>query len=193
MLEGQRQPLGARGRWSLPVWMDSIKAWIPSEQEIALRHRQLAGRLATEQLAVGPHLVGFGIDFESWQPAVMHHVGLAHLRTFFTATSGLASPRLPSEPLASAACETKVTAVFAGRRRSCRTSAGSAPAGGRDRGVGVAHRRRRDHPALDDEAGLDAEEGRRHSTRSASLPTSTEPTSWAMPWVMAGLMVYLAT
>ena len=33
----------------------------------------------------------------------------------------------------------------------------------------------------------------RHSTRSARLPTSTEPTSWAMPWVSAGLMVYLAT
>ena len=32
-----------------------------------------------------------------------------------------------------------------------------------------------------------------HSTRSASLPASTEPTSCAMPWVIAGLIVYLAT
>src|SRR5579871_1335954 len=31
------------------------------------------------------------------------------------------------------------------------------------------------------------------STRSASLPGSIDPTSWAMPWVTAGLMVYLAT
>ena len=31
-----------------------------------------------------------------------------------------------------------------------------------------------------------------HSTRSASLPTSTEPTTEAMPWAMAGLIVYLA-
>ena len=32
-----------------------------------------------------------------------------------------------------------------------------------------------------------------HSTRSASLPTSTEPTSLARPWVTAGQIVYLAT
>ncbi|CPN02477.1 Uncharacterised protein [Bordetella pertussis] len=31
-----------------------------------------------------------------------------------------------------------------------------------------------------------------HSTRSASLPTSTEPTRCAMPCATAGLMVYLA-
>ena len=31
-----------------------------------------------------------------------------------------------------------------------------------------------------------------HSTRSASLPTAIEPIRWLMPWVMAGLMVYLA-
>ena len=32
-----------------------------------------------------------------------------------------------------------------------------------------------------------------HRTRSASLPTSTEPTMWLMPCAMAGLIVYLAT
>ena len=32
-----------------------------------------------------------------------------------------------------------------------------------------------------------------HSTRSASLPGSIDPTSCAMPCVIAGLMVYLAT
>ena len=31
-----------------------------------------------------------------------------------------------------------------------------------------------------------------HSTRSAILPTSTEPTSRAIPWAIAGLIVYLA-
>ncbi|MNL46937.1 hypothetical protein D3C87_1696890 [compost metagenome] len=30
------------------------------------------------------------------------------------------------------------------------------------------------------------------STRSARLPTSTEPICWLMPWAMAGLMVYFA-
>lgn len=32
----------------------------------------------------------------------------------------------------------------------------------------------------------------RHRTMSASFPGSTEPTSWAMPWAMAGLTVSLA-
>ena len=32
-----------------------------------------------------------------------------------------------------------------------------------------------------------------HSTRSASLPTSTEPTSPSRPWATAGQIVYLAT
>ncbi len=31
-----------------------------------------------------------------------------------------------------------------------------------------------------------------HSTRSASLPFSTEPISFDTPWAIAGLMVYLA-
>ena len=31
------------------------------------------------------------------------------------------------------------------------------------------------------------------STRSASLPVSTEPTSWSSPCAMAGQIVYLAT
>ena len=41
-------------------------------------------------------------------------------------------------------------------------------------------------------AGLTPKKAGLQSTRSASLPTSTEPTSWPMPWVMAELMVYLA-
>ena len=35
-----------------------------SEQEIPLRHRQHGGRLAGQQLAVGAHLVGLGIDLD---------------------------------------------------------------------------------------------------------------------------------
>ncbi|MNW19375.1 hypothetical protein D3C71_2193380 [compost metagenome] len=47
-------------------------------------------------------------------------------------------------------------------------------------------------PPLMTRAGLTAKNAGAQSTRSASLPTSTEPTSWAMPWVRAGLRVYLA-
>ena len=32
----------------------------------------------------------------------------------------------------------------------------------------------------------------RHKTRSAHLPTSTEPISWLMPCAIAGLIVYFA-
>ena len=32
-----------------------------------------------------------------------------------------------------------------------------------------------------------------HKTKSANFPTSTEPTSCAIPWVIAGLIVYLET
>ena len=32
-----------------------------------------------------------------------------------------------------------------------------------------------------------------HSTRSASLPTSTDPISASSPWATAGQIVYLAT
>ncbi len=41
--------------------------------------------------------------------------------------------------------------------------------------------------------GLAPKNAGRHSTMSASLPTSMEPTSCAMPCVIAGLIVYLAT
>ncbi|MNR25159.1 hypothetical protein D3C85_1422910 [compost metagenome] len=47
-------------------------------------------------------------------------------------------------------------------------------------------------PPLITSAGLTPKNAGAQSTRSASLPASTEPTSWAMPWVSAGLMVYLA-
>ena len=42
-------------------------------------------------------------------------------------------------------------------------------------------------------AGLAPKNAGLHNTMSASLPASMEPTSCAMPWVMAGLMVYFAT
>ncbi|MNG39157.1 hypothetical protein D3C84_1271100 [compost metagenome] len=47
-------------------------------------------------------------------------------------------------------------------------------------------------PPLRISVGFTPKNAGRHSTRSAHLPTSIEPTSWLMPWVIAGLMVYLA-
>ena len=49
-------------------------------------------------------------------------------------------------------------------------------------------------PPLRMSAGLTPKNmGGLQTTMSAHLPTSMEPTSWLMPWAMAGLMVYLAT
>ena len=49
-----------------------------SEQEIALGHGQHLGRLTGEQLAVGEHLVGLGIDLHLGQGAVVAHGGLTN-------------------------------------------------------------------------------------------------------------------
>ncbi len=63
---------------------------------------------------------------------------------------------------------------------------------GRNRGIDIAHRRDGDHAALITVAGFTPKKAGDQTTRSASLPTSMDPTSCAMPWVSAGLMVYLA-
>lgn len=48
-------------------------------------------------------------------------------------------------------------------------------------------------PPLMTVCGLTPKNAGSHSTRSASLPVSTEPISRSSPWATAGLMVYLAT
>ena len=47
-------------------------------------------------------------------------------------------------------------------------------------------------PPLTTRSGLMPKKAGDHSTRSASLPASTEPTWRDTPWAIAGLMVYLA-
>src|SRR5690349_413924 len=48
-------------------------------------------------------------------------------------------------------------------------------------------------PPLITRAGRTPKNAGSQSTRSASLPGSTEPICWAMPWATAGQIVYLAT
>ena len=48
-------------------------------------------------------------------------------------------------------------------------------------------------PPFSTRLGLTPKKAGFQSTRSAHLPISTEPTSWLMPFAMAGLIVYLAT
>src|SRR5688500_3456120 len=59
--------------WRAP----SDESW--SKQEIPLRHRQHRRRLAGQELAVGAHLVGFGIDLDLGAERVVDHVLLADL------------------------------------------------------------------------------------------------------------------
>ena len=47
-------------------------------------------------------------------------------------------------------------------------------------------------PPFSTSSGFAPKNAGRHSTRSASLPGSMEPTSCASPCAMAGLIVYLA-
>ena len=48
-------------------------------------------------------------------------------------------------------------------------------------------------PPLRMQNGLTPKKAGFQITMSAHLPGSMLPTSWLMPWAMAGLMVYLAT
>src|SRR3546814_11278354 len=50
----------------------------PSIQKIALGERQLGRRLADELLAVGAHLIGFGVDLDVMQRVLPLHLGLAY-------------------------------------------------------------------------------------------------------------------
>src|SRR6185295_13627600 len=49
------------------------------------------------------------------------------------------------------------------------------------------------NPPLSTSSGLTPKNAGFQTTRSASLPGSMDPTSAAMPWEIAGLIVYLAT
>ncbi|CAM5468755.1 hypothetical protein SFUMM280S_02908 [Streptomyces fumanus] len=111
----------------------------------------------------------------------------------------IAANRLPSasfsaRPSSRAGAVTKLTELAAGARPI-------APYIGRGRiGCGVGMEALASPicayaicPPLMTSSGLTPKNAGSHSTRSASLPVSTEPISRAMPWARAGLIVYLAT
>jgi hypothetical protein len=54
-----------------------------SKQKVALRHRQHGGGLAGQQLPIGAHLVGLGVDFHERHVAVQHHVLFANFANGF--------------------------------------------------------------------------------------------------------------
>jgi hypothetical protein len=52
---------------------------LASKQKRSLRLRQLVRRLANQKLAVGPHVVGFGVDLDLRRRAIVDHALLADL------------------------------------------------------------------------------------------------------------------
>src|ERR1700720_3215102 len=103
-------------------------------------------------------------------------------------------PSFAGNPAVIAACETKVIAV-------AEVAAPKLPNIGRyNTGCGVGmdafgspialHAM---NPPFTTISGFAPKKAGFQSTRSASFPGSIEPISEAMPWVIAGLMVYLAT
>src|SRR5436190_16139797 len=116
------------------------------------------------------------------------------LRVPFTAAIGRVMPHFLATPLAIAAADVKITGLATrllpkapniGRKwTGC--GVGIEPLGSP---IGAATI----DPPISTMSGLTPKKAGAHITRSARLPTSTEPTWREIPWVIAGLMVYLAT
>ena len=171
----------------------SIRA---SEQEVALGHRQhgrrLLGRRARRRCA--PRTCRGRSRCRAARRS-RGRSALLSCRVSATGTSG----RRTAEPVGQPVVERRLGDPRHRQRR--RATAGAAPNIGRgsmrlrrrDRGVGVAHLAQAIIPPLSTTCGRTPKNAGSHSTRSASLPTSTEPTSPSRPWVIAGQIVYLAT
>jgi hypothetical protein len=164
-----------------------------SEQEIPLGHREFGCRLFLPHVAVDPHRERVGINLDAGQCVVERHVGLADLADI----ADRDQPPGDREPVGQSGLEglpTKCTDVAA-------AAAGAAPNIGRgNTGCGVGMEAFASPiaaqaiiPPLITACGRTPKNAGSQITRSASLPTSTEPISWSRPWAMAGQIVYLAT
>ena len=139
------------------------------------------------------HDVGLGIDRDARQRVVELHVALADAAAAADRDSRFAQAERATGPRSSARLRDERQRRRAGRaaeRAEHRPHASGC-------GVGIdalaspicAHAMK---PPLITSSGLTPKKAGLHSTRSASLPTSTDPTSCAMPCAMAGLIVYFA-
>src|SRR5216684_2010777 len=116
---------------------------------------------------------------------------LPNWRVLWTATFFFRSPSRAGTPAANAAAERNVTEV---EWRAAMPNIGRYSTGW---GVGIDAfgspiAAQAIIPPFNTSSGLTPKNAGRHNTRSASLPTSIEPTTSEMPWAMAGLIVYLA-
>src|SRR5579872_7321621 len=68
------------------------------EQEIPLRQRQHARRLAGKQFTVGANLVGFRIHFELWRGGIVDHVFLPDVAAVFHGDSSFGQTDLHGHP-----------------------------------------------------------------------------------------------
>ena len=139
-----------------------------------------------DPLAVDGHGVALGIDRDLRQRVVQHHVALADACACRGRAAAARRSAGGSVPRSSDALRHERARSASGRAvRTRRTSAGSAPAP-------ASESTRSDRPSappamkppLMTSSGLTPKNAGFHSTRSASLPTSIEPTCSAMPCAM---------
>ena len=162
--------------------------YLSLKQEVALGQRQYAGRLAGQQLTVGPNLVGLGIDLDVRQRPIVDQVCFAYLPAVVDRRQPLLQPELPGQTVVVRRAGDKAERQ-AGRGATKMAEHGPTE----DRlALGSPTAAQTMKPPFRMSSGLTPKNLGSHNTRSASLPTSIEPTWSAMPWVRAGLMVYLA-
>ncbi len=118
-----------------------------SKQKIPLRHRQHVGRLAGEQFAVRPHLVGFGIDVDASASRRCGSCSSWRCRRGCsrTATSSFWMPSfLPSPPRTAAFDANTTDDAVSARAEGAEHRPVMHRLRRRDRGIGIAHRRGHD-------------------------------------------------
>ena len=155
-------------------------------------HGQFGGRLLLPDLAVDANGEGVGIDLDAGLRVVERHIGLA------TAANVAHRQQLSrdGQPVGQAVLDRL-------RRRNAPTSPRRRPAapniGRGSTGCGVGMEAFASPiaaqaiiPPLITACGRTPKNAGSHSTRSASLPTSTEPISPSSPCAMAGQIVYFA-
>ena len=119
---------------------------------------------------------------------------LPTLRTSPTATNRRFTASRSASPESIACCDTKCSDVAA----AADAAAPNIGRGNTGCGVGIDAlaspiAAQAIMPPLITACGRTPKKAGSHSTKSASLPTSTEPISPSSPWAMAGQIVYLAT
>ena len=170
-----------------------------SEQEVALGHRQLGRRAAASTTSPSMRTVNVSGSTSMSRQRVVVRPGRPCRRARHVGDRRPARGRRPSRSASPSSTaggrdERAADVGRGGRPEAPRTSAAAAPAAASgSRRWRRPSRPRRSTPPLITTCGRTPKNAGSHSTRSASLPGSTEPISPSRPCAIAGQIVYLAT